>query len=130
MSTCPKGSFLSGNKCLPYLTCHRIKLNIKTQTVFCSECTSDAVSLFLQLIPGYLAADFPTPEIAYYGKCYEACPLTSEDEDQKNKSSSGGDDGEDEDEEDDDDGGDDEDSTSNKSLFCKTSCPLSRPFVT
>jgi len=27
MSACPKGSFLSGNKCLPYLTCQKIKLN-------------------------------------------------------------------------------------------------------
>jgi hypothetical protein len=83
----------------------------------------------LPLISGYVAADFPTPEIAYYGKCYEVCPLTSEDDDQKNKSSSssGGDD--------DEDGEDDGDSNSNndndnKSLFCKTSCPLSRPFVT
>jgi len=79
------------------------------------------VSVFLPLISGYIAADFPTPTIAYYGKCYEACPLTTADEDQKNNSSSGEDDGE--------DGEDGDDSNSNKSLFCKTSCPLSKPFV-
>ena len=62
------------------------------------------VSLFLSLISGYQDTDLPTPKIAYYGKCYEACPFTSQDQDIlfNNNSSTGSNITEEEEDDDDD----------------------------
>lgn len=110
MSACPDGTFLSGSVCLPYLTCSKLKFNIDTKTVICSQCLTDVASVFLPLVSGYIDSDLPASKIAYFGKCYEACPFTSLAQDSSYNASSG--------------------SSSDSDIYCKTACPFSKPYVT
>lgn len=73
----------------------------------------------MPLITGYLDTDLPTSKIPYFGKCYETCPFTSLTQDSSYFASSSGNA---------DDEEDDGDYDSN--MYCKTSCPLTKPFVT
>ena len=59
------------------------------------------------MISGYLDTDLPTSKIAYFGKCYEACPFTSLAQDSSYNASAG-----------------------NDNTYCKTSCPFTTPYVT